>query len=41
MNTQQQRQRMASSDSGGRDRVLSDDGFYLGKLKATDGRKGD
>ncbi|KAJ3597987.1 hypothetical protein NHX12_001502 [Muraenolepis orangiensis] len=34
-----QRYRNASSDSMGRDRVPSDDGYYQGMLKAMDGRK--
>ncbi|KAB5586394.1 hypothetical protein PHYPO_G00001090 [Pangasianodon hypophthalmus] len=34
-----QKQRNYSSDSMGRSRVPSDDGFYQGMLKATDGRK--
>lgn len=40
MTSQQQRYRNFSSGSAGRDRVPSDDGFYQGMLKATDGRKG-
>lgn len=35
-----QKQRNYSSDSMGRSRVPSDDGFYQGMLKAMDGRKG-
>lgn len=34
------KQRNISSDSIGRSRVPSDDGFYQGMLKAMDGRKG-
>lgn len=34
------KQRNISSDSMGRSRVPSDDGFYQGMLKAMDGRKG-
>lgn len=35
-----QKQRNYSTDSFGRSRVPSDDGFYQGMLKAMDGRKG-
>lgn len=35
-----QKQRNYSTDSMGRSRVPSDDGFYQGMLKAMDGRKG-
>lgn len=35
-----QKQRNYSTDSPGRSRVPSDDGFYQGMLKAMDGRKG-
>lgn len=40
MTSQQHRYRNFSSGSAGRERVPSDDGFYQGMLKATDGRKG-
>lgn len=40
MNSQQQRYRNFSSDSMGRERMPSDDGYYQGMLRATDGRKG-
>lgn len=40
MTSQQQRYRNFSSDSFGRERVPSDDGYYQGMLKAMDGRKG-
>lgn len=40
MTSQQQRNRNFSSDSMGKERVPSDDGYYQGMLKATDGRKG-
>lgn len=40
MTSQQQRYRNFSSDSVGRERVPSDEGYYQGMLKATDGRKG-
>lgn len=40
MSTQQQRYRNFSIDSMGRERLPSDDGYYQGMLKATDGRKG-
>lgn len=40
MTSQQRRYRNFSSGSAGRERVPSDDGFYQGMLKATDGRKG-
>uniref|UniRef100_A0A668UTC0 Plectin b n=1 Tax=Oreochromis aureus TaxID=47969 RepID=A0A668UTC0_OREAU len=39
MTSQQQRFRNFSSDSLGRERVPSDDGYYQGMLKAMDGRK--
>ncbi|TMS10947.1 Plectin [Larimichthys crocea] len=39
MTSQQQRNRNFSSDSMGKERVPSDDGYYQGMLKATDGRK--
>ncbi|MED6232062.1 hypothetical protein ATANTOWER_019856, partial [Ataeniobius toweri] len=39
MSSQQQKYRNFSTDSLGRDRVPSDDGYYQGMLKATDGRK--
>ncbi|XP_039868548.1 plectin isoform X12 [Simochromis diagramma] len=39
MTSQQQRYRNFSSDSFGRERVPSDDGYYQGMLKAMDGRK--
>lgn len=38
--TSKQRYRNFSSDSMGSERVPSDDGYYQGMLKATDGRKG-
>ncbi|KAK0134088.1 hypothetical protein N1851_030348 [Merluccius polli] len=41
MDAQQQKYRNVSTDSAGRERVPSDDGFYQGMLKAMDGRKGD
>lgn len=40
MNPKQQRYRNISSDSMGRERAPSDDGYYQGMLKAIDGRKG-
>lgn len=40
MASPQQRYRNFSSDSMGRERVPSDDGYYQGMLKAMDGRKG-
>lgn len=40
MNSQQQKYRNFSTDSLGRDRTPSDDGYYQGMLKSTDGRKG-
>ncbi|XP_023266259.1 plectin-like isoform X9 [Seriola lalandi dorsalis] len=39
MTSQQQRYRNFSSDGMGRERVPSDEGYYQGMLKATDGRK--
>ncbi|XP_030605319.1 plectin-like isoform X2 [Archocentrus centrarchus] len=39
MTSQQQRYRNFSSDSFGRERTPSDDGYYQGMLKAMDGRK--
>ncbi|XP_016533446.1 plectin-like isoform X13 [Poecilia formosa] len=39
MNSQQQKYRNFSTESLGRDRMGSDDGYYQGMLKATDGRK--
>ncbi|MEQ2221782.1 hypothetical protein ILYODFUR_019153 [Ilyodon furcidens] len=39
MSSQQQKYRNFSTDSLGRDRMPSDDGYYQGMLKATDGRK--
>ncbi|KAL7393270.1 hypothetical protein ABVT39_008733 [Epinephelus coioides] len=39
MNSQSQRYRNFSSDSMGRERVPSDEGYYQGMLKAMDGRK--
>ena len=35
-----ERYRNGSSGSAGRDRVSSDEAYYQGMLKATDGRKG-
>lgn len=40
MASQQQRYRNLSSDNRGRERMPSDEGFYQGRLKSTDGRKG-
>lgn len=40
MSSKQQRYRNFSSDSMGRERTPSDDGYYQGMLKAMDGRKG-
>lgn len=40
MSSRQQRYRNLSSDSMGRERAPSDDGYYQGMLKALDGRKG-
>lgn len=40
MSFNQQRYRNFSSDSMGRERAPSDDGYYQGMLKAMDGRKG-
>ena len=40
MSSKQQRYRNVSSDSMGRERAPSDDGYYQGRLKAMDGRKG-
>lgn len=40
MSSKQQRYRNFSSDSMGRERAPSDDGYYQGMLKAMDGRKG-
>lgn len=40
MSSKQQRYRNFSSDSVGRERAPSDDGYYQGMLKAIDGRKG-
>lgn len=40
MASPQQRYRNFSSDSMGRERVPSDEGYYQGMLKAMDGRKG-
>lgn len=40
MSSKQQRYRNFSSDSMGRERPPSDDGYYQGMLKAMDGRKG-
>lgn len=40
MSSKQQRYRNCSSDSMGRERAPSDDGYYQGMLKAMDGRKG-
>lgn len=40
MSSRQQRYRNLSSNSMGRERTDSDDGYYQGMLKATDGRKG-
>lgn len=40
MSSKQQRYRNFSSDSMGRERAPSDDGYYQGMLKAIDGRKG-
>ncbi|XP_022608946.1 plectin-like isoform X1 [Seriola dumerili] len=39
MTSQQQRYRNFSTDGMGRERVPSDEGYYQGMLKATDGRK--
>lgn len=40
MTSQQQRYRNLSTDSLGRDRMPSEEGYYQGMLKATDSRKG-
>lgn len=40
MSSRQQRYRNFSSNSMGRERTPSDDGYYQGMLKAMDGRKG-
>lgn len=40
MTSRQQRYRNFSSNSMGRERTPSDDGYYQGMLKAMDGRKG-
>lgn len=40
MTSKQQRYRNFSSDSMGRERVPSEEGYSQGRLKAVDGRKG-